>query len=46
MITAEQKPFDEIVETIQDSQRLLILGCGTCVTVCMAGGEKEGQKNT
>lgn len=41
MITAEQKPFDEIVETIQDSQKLLILGCGTCVTVCMAGGEKE-----
>ena len=41
MITAEQKPFDEIYETIKEAKKLLILGCGTCVTVCMAGGEKE-----
>jgi ferredoxin len=41
MITAVQKPFEEIVEAIQDYEKLLIIGCGTCVTVCMAGGEKE-----
>ncbi len=41
MITAEQKPFQEIAEMIQEHKKLLILGCGTCVTVCMAGGEKE-----
>ncbi len=41
MITAVQKPFDEIYETIRGYEKLLILGCGTCVTVCMAGGEKE-----
>jgi ferredoxin len=41
MITAEQKPFDEIYGTVANARRLLILGCGTCVTVCMAGGEKE-----
>lgn len=41
MITAEQKPFQEIAEMIQEQKKLLILGCGTCVTVCMAGGEKE-----
>lgn len=41
MITAVQKPFDEIYRTIQGYKKLLILGCGTCVTVCMAGGEKE-----
>jgi ferredoxin len=41
VITAVQKPFDEIYKTIEGARKLLILGCGTCVTVCMAGGEKE-----
>ena len=41
MITAVQKPFDEIYRTIQGNSKVLILGCGTCVSVCMAGGETE-----
>ncbi|MDI6774921.1 MAG: methylenetetrahydrofolate reductase C-terminal domain-containing protein [Verrucomicrobiota bacterium] len=41
MITAERKPFGEIADMVQDAKKLLILGCGSCVTVCMAGGEKE-----
>lgn len=41
MIIGEQKLLDEIKEMIADYQNLLILGCGTCVTVCFAGGEKE-----
>ena len=41
MITAERKAFDEIRELVADCSRLLVLGCGSCVTVCMAGGEKE-----
>ncbi len=41
MITAVQKPFEEISEMVKGLQNLLILGCGSCVTVCMAGGEKE-----
>jgi len=41
MITAVRKPFSEISRMLEGKNRLLILGCGTCVTVCMAGGEKE-----
>jgi hypothetical protein len=41
MIIAEQKPIEEIKEFIQTHQRILLLGCGTCVTVCNAGGERE-----
>ena len=41
MIVAEQKPFENIIDSLSDYKKVLILGCGTCVTVCMAGGEKE-----
>ncbi|MFH1538181.1 MAG: methylenetetrahydrofolate reductase C-terminal domain-containing protein [bacterium] len=41
MIIAERKPFNEIWEAIGDSGKVLVLGCGTCVTVCFAGGKKE-----
>lgn len=41
MIVAEQKNLDEIRRSIEPYSRVLILGCGTCVTVCGAGGERE-----
>jgi ferredoxin len=41
MIIAERKPIDEIKAMIADCRRIMIIGCGTCVTVCFAGGEKE-----
>jgi ferredoxin len=41
MIIAEQKPLDEITSIIGEAERVLIVGCGTCVTVCFAGGSKE-----
>ena len=41
MIVAEQKPLDEICRLIAPYERVLILGCGTCMTVCGAGGERE-----
>ena len=41
MIVAEQKTLEEIMKMIAPYRRVLILGCGTCVTVCDAGGERE-----
>ena len=41
MIVAKRKPFEEIKEMLQDYKKVLLVGCGTCVAVCLAGGEKE-----
>jgi ferredoxin len=41
MIIGQQKPMDEIKTMIAGARRVLVLGCGTCVAVCQAGGEKE-----
>ncbi|MBI2857437.1 MAG: methylenetetrahydrofolate reductase C-terminal domain-containing protein [Chloroflexi bacterium] len=41
MIVAEQKPLEKIQAMIKPFNKVLIMGCGTCVTVCAAGGQKE-----
>jgi ferredoxin len=41
MIVASPKSVKEIVQTIERHERVLFVGCGTCVTVCLAGGERE-----
>ncbi|MCL4425328.1 MAG: methylenetetrahydrofolate reductase C-terminal domain-containing protein [Firmicutes bacterium] len=41
MIVAERKPLEEILRLIDGAKTVLLTGCGGCVTVHMAGGEKE-----
>ena len=41
MIVAEQKPLEEIRRMISPYKHVLIVGCGMCMTVCGAGGERE-----
>jgi len=43
MIIAEQKPLEEIKHLLGDAEKVLVVGCGTCVTVCFAGGDREAQ---
>jgi ferredoxin len=41
MIKAEQKPVDELISYLEPYNKILLSGCGACVTVCQSGGEKE-----
>jgi ferredoxin len=41
MIIADKKPIEEIIEEIKEYEKILLLGCNECVTVCEAGGKKE-----
>ncbi len=42
MITAEQKPMDEIRGMIAPYKRILVLGCASCVAECAPGGKRDG----
>jgi ferredoxin len=41
MIVASRKSIAEIKEVLAAHDKVLFVGCGTCVTVCLAGGERE-----
>jgi len=41
MIKAKRKPLEEIKDVVQGYEKVLVVGCGGCVSICLAGGQKE-----
>ena len=41
MITGRLKETSDILRSLRSYRSIAVAACGTCVTVCMAGGEKE-----
>ncbi|MGA2160146.1 MAG: methylenetetrahydrofolate reductase C-terminal domain-containing protein [Dehalococcoidia bacterium] len=41
MIVAQRKSIPELLTIVEKHRNVLVLGCGTCVTVCLAGGQRE-----
>ncbi|MDQ1331667.1 MAG: hypothetical protein QG578_1935 [Thermodesulfobacteriota bacterium] len=43
MIVGDIKPIEEIVASISGYEKILVVGCGSCVSVCLSGGDREAQ---
>jgi ferredoxin len=41
MVKAKLKPLNQIKEAVGDFKKILNVGCGGCVSICLAGGQKE-----
>ena len=41
MIVGDLKSLQEIASSIAGYRKVLVLGCGGCVTVCRSGGDAE-----
>lgn len=41
MIVSKQKSLQEILDALRDAEKVFLIGCAKCATVCKAGGEEE-----
>ncbi len=41
MITGKGKPFEEILSSVERYKNILVVGCGSCVSICLSGGDRE-----
>jgi ferredoxin len=41
VVKSKRKPVEEIKNSIADYNKILTVGCGGCVSVCLAGGQRE-----
>lgn len=41
MIITEQKPFQNIIDSLKGYDRVFLVGCGECATTCKTGGKDE-----
>jgi len=46
LIITEQKPMEEVLEMLKPFEKVFIIGCGTCSTVCQTGGEEQVKEMT
>lgn len=44
MIVADLKPIDEIAESISGFEKVLIVACDGCVSVCLTGGASNAEE--
>jgi hypothetical protein len=41
MVKATRKPLEQIFGMVKGYRRVLVVGCGGCTSVCLAGGQRE-----
>ena len=41
MVKATRKPLEQIFGMVKGYRRVLVVGCGGCASVCLAGGQRE-----
>lgn len=41
MVITEQKPIQNIIDSLKSLSKIFIIGCGECATACKTGGELE-----
>jgi ferredoxin len=44
MIVGEHKPIEEIIESVKEYKNILVVGCQTCVSVSLTGGDKAARE--